>query len=505
MLRVEELSKRFGGVNALDSVDMTVDAGRVHALLGENGAGKSTLLKCLSGVYMPDGGRMSLDGQPFAPVDPRQAEQTGLRIVHQELNLVPAFTAYENAFVGRRYPRRFGMIDRAAMRARFNKVRDRHGLDLDVDTPVAKLSVARRQIVEILRALMEEAKVLVLDEPTASLSEKEAAVLHDVIRRLASKGCTVIFVSHRLDEVFAVADDYTVLRNGRLVATGHLADIDRKGIVSLMAGATLDEASFAFTSPKGGTVLKLSGFSPFPGRAPIDLMVRAGEIVGIYGVVGSGRSSLLEAIWGASPTAAGGVEICGAALSPAGVRGRIAAGAAYVPEDRRMRGLVMHHSILDNALMPRLPLVRVSPRLPVISWRVARDDVTKLLAARNVKFGRIDHRIATLSGGNQQKVMIGRWVTPSARLFLLDEPTRGVDVRSKAEIHDLCRRLADDGTAVVFVSSDLEEVTRLAGRVLVMAHGRITLDTPNRSLSRQAIVQAAFEKAGGMTVLGSKS
>lgn len=493
MLEVDGLKKRFGGVVALDGVALRVAAGRVHALLGENGAGKSTLLKCLSGLHKPDAGRMSLAGQPFAPASPTASEAAGLRFVHQELNLVPGFSAYENAFVGRRYPRKGGMIDWRAMRSRFIEVRDRYGLDIDVDMPVANLSVAKCQIVEILRALMDEARVLVLDEPTSSLSQKEADVLHGIIRQLARQGCGVVFVSHRLDEVFAISDDYTVLRNGRTVGAGRLAEIDRAGIVSLMAGGEPDIDGGARPASTGAPLLELSDFSPSPMRNGIELTIRSGEVVGLYGVVGSGRSSLLRSIWGANPAARGSLVLDGIRLPPSGVSERIRAGVAYVPEDRRGRGLVMRHSILDNVILPRLALYRALPGLSVTSWRRARADARKLLADRGVKYGRLGDRISTLSGGNQQKVMIGRWIGPSCRLYLLDEPTRGVDVRSKAEIHDLCRRLAADGAAVVFVTSDMEELAVLADRVLVMSHGRITLDKPNRELSRRSIVHAAFE------------
>ncbi|GAA2839065.1 ribose transport system ATP-binding protein/rhamnose transport system ATP-binding protein [Aminobacter aminovorans] len=503
MLEVEGVIKRFGGVVALDGVSLRAVAGRVHALLGENGAGKSTLLKCLSGVHRPDGGRMALSGQGFAPKNPTESEQAGLRFVHQELNLVPGFTAYENAFVGRPYPRRGGVIDWATMRSRFKAVRDRHGLDLDIDVPVARLSVAKCQIVEILRALMDEARVLVLDEPTASLSEREAATLHGIIRQLASHGCAVILVSHRLDEVFAIADDYTVLRNGCTVGSGQVCDTDRTGVVALMAGGEFDQervtAPLLHAPLLHPPLMQLSGFSPSPVRDGLDLTVHAGEIVGLYGVVGSGRSSLLKSIWGANPLARGELTLDGKLLPPTGISKRIREGVAYVPEDRRGRGLIMQHSILDNVLLPRLPLYRAMRRVPVVSWQLARRGVRKLLGDRSVKYGRLGDRISTLSGGNQQKIMIGRWVGPSCRLFLLDEPTRGVDVRSKAEIHALCRRLAGDGTAVLFVTSDIEELVMLAQRILVMAYGRITLDAANRDLSRQDIVHAAFETTKELT------
>ncbi|CAM5494064.1 Ribose import ATP-binding protein RbsA [Mycolicibacterium aubagnense] len=495
MLEVAGLAKRFGGVRALDGVALSVAAGRVHALLGENGAGKSTLLKCLSGVHQPDGGSMLLDGREFTPSTPAHSEKAGLRFVHQELNLVPHFTACENAWVGRRYPRRGGLVDWRVMRARFSQTCERYGLDIDIDQPVGRMSIGRQQIAEILRALMDEARILVLDEPTAALSEKEAAVLHRIVRQLASHGCAVIFVSHRLEEVMAIADDYTVLVNGATAGSGRIADTDRDRLVALMAGGAFDARPAAPVTTAGPTVLALSQFAAAPGCQPVDLNVAAGEIVGIYGIVGSGRSSLLKSIWGANAQSRGNISIDGRALPATGIASRIRAGVAFAPEDRRSAGLVMDHSILDNTLLPRLKLNRLVQALPFLSWRSARRDVGRLLAQRCVKYGTINDRMSTLSGGNQQKALIGRWVRPTCRLYLLDEPTRGVDVRSKAEIHALCHSLAGQGAAVVFATSDIEELATLAGRVLVMAGGKITLDSPNRDLSRRAIVEAAVQSS----------
>ena len=496
MLEITDLAKHFGGVAALDGVRLSVASGRVHALLGENGAGKSTLLKCLSGAYRRDRGEIRLSGRNFDPRNPAEAEAAGLRFVHQELNLVPGFTAYENAFVGRPYPRRFGLIDWAGMRARMDAVRQRLGLDLPLDVPVRRLSVSQRQLVEILRALMDDARILVLDEPTASLSEAEAATLRKVTSDLAKAGCAVIFVSHRMDEVFDVAQDYTVLRNGRTVGEGALAGTTRDEIVAMMAGQALSHQRPTALPATGGPVLKLSGFAAGPHRRPLDLTISAGEIVGLYGIVGSGRSSLLKSIWGANAQARGGIAISGLTLPPSGIAARIRAGMAFAPEDRRSTGLIMSHSVLDNAVLPRLPRYRALPRLPVLSGPAMRRSTAAMLSRVNAKFGRLSDRIGTLSGGNQQKVLIGRWLSGETRLLLLDEPTRGVDVRSKAEIHQLCRDLAGRGTPVIFATSDIEELFMLAGRIVVLAHGAIALDAPAADITRQDVLTATFAEAG---------
>ncbi|MGN8114133.1 sugar ABC transporter ATP-binding protein [Labrys sp. 22185] len=494
-LEITGLKKHFGGVHALDGVDLSVKPGRIHALLGENGAGKSSLLKCLSGVYQPDGGAMQLDGALHAPRDPRAAEAAGLRFVHQELNLVPGFTAAENAFVGRRYPRRFGLIDRQAMQRRLAAVRDRLGIALPLDVPVRHLSVGQCQLVEILRALMDEARILVLDEPTASLSESEAAILRKVVVTLAQAGCAVIFVSHRMEEVFELAQDYTVLRNGVTVGQGLITETTPDAVVAMMAGDAQLRDALPPPARRAEKLLELDGFSPSPRHGSLQLSAHGGEIIGLYGIVGSGRSSLLKALWGAMPRASGRLSLAGRPLPPAGIPSRLRARVAFAPEDRRGSGLVINHSILDNATLPHLSDGRAVAGLPLLSWPTLRRKASAMLDRLAVRYGRLADRIATLSGGNQQKILIGRWFRPGLRLFLLDEPTRGVDVRSKAEIHALCRELAGDGTLILFATSDIEELFALAGRIVVMAKGEIALDAPAAGLTRQQVLAATFRTA----------
>ncbi|MFC2249238.1 sugar ABC transporter ATP-binding protein [Labrys portucalensis] len=494
-LEITGLKKHFGGVHALDGVDLSVKPGRIHALLGENGAGKSSLLKCLSGVYQPDGGTMQLDGALHAPRDPRAAEAAGLRFVHQELNLVPGFTAAENAFVGRRYPRRFGLIDRQAMQRRLAAVRDRLGITLPLDVPVRHFSVGQCQLVEILRALMDDARILVLDEPTASLSESEAAILRKVVVTLAQAGCAVIFVSHRMEEVFELAQDYTVLRNGVTVGQGLIAETTPDAVVAMMAGDAQLRDALPPPARRAEKLLELDGFSPSPRHGSLQLSAHGGEIIGLYGIVGSGRSSLLKALWGAMPRASGRLSLAGRPLPPAGIPSRLRARVAFAPEDRRGSGLVINHSILANATLPHLSDGRAVAGLPLLSWPTLRRKASAMLDRLAVRYGRLADRIATLSGGNQQKILIGRWFRPGLRLFLLDEPTRGVDVRSKAEIHALCRELAGDGTLILFATSDIEELFALAGRIVVMAKGEIALDAPAAGLTRQQVLAATFRTA----------
>ncbi|MCL4155035.1 UNVERIFIED_CONTAM: hypothetical protein GTU68_005219, partial [Idotea baltica] len=335
MLEVVDLRKHFGGVRSLDGARLSVKPGTVHALLGENGAGKSTLLKCLSGVYSPDAGTIQLEGRAYAPRSPFEAEAAGLRFVHQELNLVAGFTACESAFVGRRYPRKFGLIDRKVMVARMREATERFGLDVPILSPVRSLSVGQRQLVEILRALMNGARLLVLDEPTASLSEAEARILREVITNLAGSGCAVIFVSHRMEEVFEVAQDYTVLRNGKTVGQGLIADVGRSDLVGMMAGSEYAQQHRTEAErDKGQTVLTLENFSVGPEQASFNLEVGAHEVVGLYGIVGSGRSNLLRSIWGANPIARGQMTVGQQSLPGSGIEQRVRAGVAYACEDR---------------------------------------------------------------------------------------------------------------------------------------------------------------------------
>ncbi len=492
-LVLDGVARQFGATRALDGADLAIRPGEVHALVGENGAGKSTLIKLLSGLYQPDRGRILIDGSPAVIGSPRAAEALGFGFIHQELNLVPHFDAVGNAWIGRRHPRRGPFLDRAAMRASVEAVAGRIAPDLPLGRPAARLTPGQRQMAEIVRALLLETRLLVMDEPTSSLSEAEAERLHAVIRQLAAAGTAVLFISHRLDEVLALSDSYTVLRGGRSVGSGSISAIDRAGLVRLMSGSDRgrDEGVTPERRARDGEAPLLAAdivFGPPGGR--IKITAQAGEIVGLYGLVGAGRSALLKTLWGALP-ASGEVGLAGSLLK-GGPAGRIARGAVYVPEDRRREGFAGALSIADNLALAHLRDFRRAPRLPLPARARIDAFAAKVAARLRLVAGGVGHSPLTLSGGNQQKLLFGRWLGRPIRLALIDEPTRGVDVGAKAEIHAEIRRIADEGAAVLAATSDIEELMALSDRVLVMNGGRLVAALSGAGLTRDAVVAAAF-------------
>ena len=485
LLEARGLEKRFGGARALDGASLTVREGEVHALLGENGAGKSTLIGCLAGLHRPDAGRLDLGGAPHRPATPAQARAAGVAVIHQELSVVPGFTAADALAMGRPHPTRRGLLDLRAMRRAARDALAPIAPDLPVDVPMRALPAGRRQLVEIARALQDEARLLVLDEPTAALSGAEADRLHAVLRDLAARGRAVLYVTHRLGDALAHCSRATVLRAGRTVLEASTEGLTRDALVGAMSGPV--EAGPARREARpGAEVLRLDRL-PF-GPDGVSLSVREGEVVGLYGLVGAGRSSLLRRIWGASP-GPGAALLRGEPLR-GGVRGRIRRGVAYVPEERRSEALWPGLSVLDNAALPRLDRLRAAPGVP------SRRRALALLDAVRTRFdlraGRPDAPAASLSGGNQQKLVVGRWTTEPLELLLLDEPTRGVDPGAKARLHAEIRALTAAGTAVLAATSDLEEALSLCDRVLVMAGGRLVGEPARQA---DAVLAAAFADA----------
>jgi ABC-type sugar transport system ATPase subunit len=493
LLQVRALQKRFDGIQALDGVELSVEAGSVHGLLGENGAGKSTLIKSLSGLVAPDGGQILIDGEARQISSVRAAEEMGFRFIHQELSLVPHFDVVENCFVGRAYPRRGPFIDRGAMLAQVAQAAALIAPDLALDQPVGQMTTGQKQMVEIIRALVTSgARMIVMDEPTASLSDGEARRLHQAVRRLAEQGVAVVFISHRLEEVLEICDRYTVLRNGRTTGSGAIAEIDRQGLIRLMTGSDHPETRRLVRTAPGAPVLEIADLPFGPPEARLSLEIRAGEILGLYGLVGAGRSSLVKQIWGARKHAGGQILLDRQPLAPGRIGQRIALGGAYVPEDRRGEGLITSRAIAENLAIADLRPLRGISALPLTSRRklAARgEDIRRRLS---VKMGRVWDGPLTLSGGNQQKLLFGRWLGRQMRLLILDEPSRGVDIGAKGEIHAIARRMADEGAAVLMVTSDMDELLTLSDRVMVMAQGRITATLTGDSISPAAVVAAAF-------------
>ncbi|GGY53459.1 sugar ABC transporter ATP-binding protein [Streptomyces djakartensis] len=469
LLALRGIGKSFLGVRVLDGVDLQVRPGEVHAVVGENGAGKSTLMKVVSGVHQPDEGTIEFAGAPRTFRSPREAQQAGIGTVYQELTLLPERTVAENVWLGRE-PLRRGLVDRRAMLGRTAELLASVGEgSLPPDTRVGRLGVAQQQVVEIVKALALDARLLIMDEPTAALADHEVGQLYALVRRLQEHGMGVLYVSHRLKEVFALSSRITVLKDGRAVTTLDTADTSADQLVRHMVGRELssyypDPAQPQELGPvrltvRGGGNRKLRG---------IDLRLRAGEVLGVGGLQGSGRSALARALFGAAPFSTGQVTVDGAPVRLRSPRAAIRAGIAYVSEDRKGEGIVAGQSVLDNALLAGRA---VRPGRLGRGARTAR--VRELLAAFELRAAGENQEIRFLSGGNQQKVVLARWLALAPRILLFDEPTRGIDVGAKSAIHDLVRRLARDGAAVLMVSSELPELLGMSDRIIVMRDGRI--------------------------------
>ena len=478
-IEVRGASKAFVGVQALSQVGLTIGAGEIHALLGENGAGKSTLIKILTGVHQPDEGEVLLDGSPVSFRTPREAIRAGIGVVHQERNLITRFSVAENITL-EDPPRRFGLFNEAAAVASTKKWLDLLELDIDPRTPVSKLIVAQVQLVEIAKALSLQSRILLLDEPTSSLTPHETGTLFRLLRRLAADGVGILFVSHKLEEVFDLCDHVTVLRDGQnACASRPLAGMTRADIVRLMIGR--EEASFAAPPPavrQDTPTLEVRGLATGLGHQDIDLAVHAGEIVGLYGLVGAGRSELAKAILGAVPITAGEVRVDGETATIRSVTDAVRRyGIGYVSEDRKAEGLILQHDVASNIAITVWHRLRRA--LDFVSDRMQAATATPFVERLDIRTPSVRQRVGNLSGGNQQKVSVAKWLAAQSKILIVDEPTVGIDIRSKAYLHDLVIRLSRDGAAVIVISSDMPEILALADRIVVMNGFRIAGELPN--------------------------
>ena len=468
-LRMRGIAKAFPGVQALAGVDLDVSGGEVHVLLGENGAGKSTLMKILSGALIADAGTIEIDGAPIALSSPRIARDAGIAIIHQELALVPGMTAAENIWLGRA-PTRFGMLDHGPMVHRSRALLAQLGATVDPNETVGTLGIAQQQLVEIARALSLDARILIMDEPTSALTERESARLFDTIRSLTARGVAIIYISHRLDEIFAIGTHITVLRDGRHIATRKVDHADRRELVRLMADRDVDELVPAATRSVGKPKLRVENLSHGSSLHGVSFSVRAGEIVGFAGLLGAGRTEIARAVFGLELLDSGRVFVDDREVMIRSPRDAIAAGIGFVTEDRKREGLVLSRSVRDNVALPILSRLA---RLGIV--RAKHEHATAEDAVRDLRIRTpsVIQLAQHLSGGNQQKIVLAKWLATGARILFLDEPTRGIDVGSKQEIYALIHELAHDGVAIVLMSSELPEVLGLCDRVLVMREGRI--------------------------------
>lgn len=487
LLTMSGISKRFGATQALKSVSLSVSAGRVLALIGENGAGKSTLMKVLSGAHAPDNGEMTLAGQSYRPTGPHAARLAGVSMIYQELNLAPHLSIEDNIMLGQERSR-LGVLDRAAQRRIVCEALDKlgHG-DLRPETPVQELSVGLQQVVEIARALVSNAKVIVFDEPTSSLARDDVQHLFDVIRRLKCEGLGIVYISHFLEEIRELCDCYSVLRDGESVGAGELAGVTDDQIVALMVGRSVDELFPHVPHQPGEVVMKLDRLCGTSLPKDVSFELRRGEILGISGLVGAGRTEMLRCLFGLDETRSGQVTI--AANSPSrSPRARMAAGLGIVSEDRKTEGLAQTRSIADN-----MTLSRLSPYawFGWLNLKSRRQKVDRLMKVMEVKAASQDQFVHELSGGNQQKVAIARVLHQEADILLLDEPTRGIDVGTKSQIYRLMGLLAADGKAIIFVSSYLTELLAVCDRVGVMSRGRLKEIRPAREWTEEEVMSVA--------------
>jgi ribose transport system ATP-binding protein len=468
-LACRSITKSFPGVVAVDGVDLDVEPGKVTVLLGENGAGKSTLARVIAGVYRPDHGSMTLDGRPYRPAGPGEAIAAGIGMIHQETSLLPNLSVAENIFLGR-HPRRGPVIDHRSMRAAARGQLGRLGLEVDPATPVGRLSVAARQQVEIAKALSLDARILILDEPTAALGGEEVDRLFALIGDLRAQEVAFIYVSHRLAEVPEVGDRVVVLRDGKRVASWDRADVPVEQLIEAMVGRTVDQVYPQPPEPGAEEVLRVEGLSRRGAFSDVSFTVRRGEVLGVAGLVGAGRTRLARALFGAEPADAGRVLLEEEPFDLRTPADAVAAGIVLVPEDRKEQGVVLDLSMQDNVALPSLDELATAGLLRPTTLRRLAEEMARRLDIR----GRLRQPARTLSGGNQQKTAIAKWIPRHPRVVIFDEPTRGIDVGAKAGIYRLIRDLAAEGTAVLLISSELPEVLGLSNRVLVLSRGRQT-------------------------------
>ena len=487
LLQVRDIEKTFPGVKALSGVSFEVRAGEVHALLGENGAGKSTLIKIVSGVYRPDSGAILVDGRERHFATPDDAKRAGVATIYQELLLFPELTVAENIFLGHAPRGRIGRIDWAAMRAKAEELLASLEIDdLAADMIVGSLSVGNRQRVEILRALSHDARILIMDEPTAALTESDVTRLFDIVRRLKARGVGIVYISHRLDEIFAIADRVTVLRDGAYVGAREVADTNASELVQMMVGRRIENLFPKTDVPIGPPILEARDVVRRPMTKSVSLTVRAGEIVGLAGLVGSGRSEFAQTIFGVTPAESGEIRLLGTAVKIESPESARAKGIAYVPEDRGVQGLVRAMSVLHNFSLAALN--------GLSHWGFIDRGAERRMAERgverfSVRTSSVDEVAGRLSGGNQQKIVLGKWLANNPKLLILDEPTRGIDVGAKAEIHRLMGELAARGLAILMISSELPEVLGMSDRVVVM-HGGAVAGILGRAAATQEKVLA---------------
>ncbi len=486
---MRNISKIFPGVTALDAIHFDLLQGEVHVLLGENGAGKSTLVKILSGAHQMSAGQVLIDGEQVSIRNPRHAQELGISIIYQELTLVPHLSAAENIFLGREPMLRFGVVDRRKMLQDADQYLKDLGVEIDPRSLVGDLGLAQQQMIEVAKALSLDSRILIMDEPTSALTEHEILELFRTIRRLVERGVGIIYISHRLEEIFEIGDRVTVLRDGRHVSTDPLGEVDRPTLIRKMVNRELHEQFPVSNSEPGEEILRVEGLSRGEVLQEINFSVRRGEILGIAGLLGSGRTELVRAIFGADPIDTGEIYLHGERLENISPRNSINHSIGFLSEDRKLQGLVLDLSVKDNICLPSVERIA---SFGVVSSAEEMSLSSRYVDELKIKTPSVQQKTLHLSGGNQQKVVISKWLCCNSDIFLFDEPTRGVDVGAKMEIYKLIRELADRGVAVILISSELPEILGMSDRILVMVNGRIREQFEARDATQESLLKCAL-------------
>lgn len=489
-LEAEGISKFFPGVKALDNVSLRVRPGTVHALMGENGAGKSTLMKCLIGMYRPDKGTIKIKGEPVQFQDTMDALRSGISMIHQELNLVPYMTVAENIWLGRE-PMKFGFVDHARLNQKTQELLNRLNIRLKAESMVGELSIASQQMVEIAKAVSWDSDIVIMDEPTSALTETEVAHLFTIIRDLREQGKAIIYISHKMDEIFTITDEVSIFRDGAWIASDETAKYTRQSLITQMVGRELTQLFPKFNSAIGEDVLTVRNLTCKDRFTDVSFNVRRGEILGVAGLVGAGRSEVMESLFGMESFDSGEILIDGVPVTIDSPSTAIEKGMAFLTEDRKKSGLFLVLSVMENMSIVNMP--EYSGKSGFVSHVKMAQDCMDQIRRLNIKTPTMDQIINNLSGGNQQKVLIARWLLAQPKILILDEPTRGIDVGAKAEIYRLISELANRGVAIIMVSSELPEILGMSDRVMVMHGGRITGILDKEEADQETILSLASE------------
>ncbi len=488
IVSMKHIVKTFPGVKALDDVNLNLRSGEVMALLGENGAGKSTLMKILSGVYTKDSGEIRIFGKTYDNLNPTTAREAGVAIIHQELNMCRHLTITQNMFLGRELIKNH-LLDEEEMARQAKHYLGELGLDIDPGTVIGTLSVSVQQMVEIAKALSVNARILIMDEPTSALTSREIEHLFDIIRKLKNDGCGIIYISHRLEELSHIADRVTIMRDGKYVTEGNYTDFTMDQIIEHMVGREIKEKFPHINCPKGKKIFEVRNLNAGRMVRDINLSLYEGEIVGIAGLMGAGRTETTRAIFGVDKKDSGQIFLDGKEIQINKPEDAIRAGIVLAPEDRKKDGLCTKLSIRDNFALPNLDII--TNRFGVISRKKEEALCEKAISSLSIRLSSLDENADSLSGGNQQKIVVGKWLARNSRVVIFDEPTRGIDVGAKVEIYQIMNRLKQQGIAVMFVSSELPEVIGIADRIIVMCDGRITGELPGRTSTQEEVLKLA--------------